>query len=118
MLDRFADLLRLGPRTRARLPAETFGQSGLRIDKFTSRDLLTLVDGDSTLIVHDRHDSFTPFADAVDMSRRWPGSTLVPTVELGHQRLLYSRPWSGSWCSGRRRAQQRRDLRRLWSVRG
>lgn len=70
MLDRFADLLRLGPRTRARLPAETFGQSGLRIDKFTSRDLLTLVDGDSTLIVHDRHDSFTPFADAIDMSRR------------------------------------------------
>lgn len=89
MLDRFADLLRLGPRTRAQLPAETVGQTGLRIDQFTSRDLRRLVDGGSSLIVHDRHDSFTPFADAADLSRGWPGSTLVPTEGLGHQRLLH-----------------------------
>ena len=89
MLDRFADLLELGPRTRALLPEETALQTGLRMDQFTSRDLPTLVDGGSALIVHDRHDSFTPFADTLALSRAWPDSTLVPTEGLGHQRLLH-----------------------------
>lgn len=89
MLDRFADLLRLGRRTRSRLPEETARRTGLTIAQFTSRELLTSVDGGSTLIVHDRQDAFTPFAGAVELNRCWSGSTLVPTDDLGHHRLLH-----------------------------
>lgn len=41
-----------------------------------------------TLILHDRLDKETPYEVSVGLAGSWPGSTLVTTEGLGHQRIL------------------------------
>jgi pimeloyl-ACP methyl ester carboxylesterase len=40
------------------------------------------------LIVHDREDDDTPWADGAALARVWPDARLVTTTGLGHRRIL------------------------------
>ena len=40
------------------------------------------------LIVHDRDDDDTSYADGVTLSEAWPGARMLSTSGLGHRRIL------------------------------
>jgi pimeloyl-ACP methyl ester carboxylesterase len=40
------------------------------------------------LLVHDRQDAETGWADSDAIARAWPGARLVTTTGLGHRRIL------------------------------
>jgi pimeloyl-ACP methyl ester carboxylesterase len=40
------------------------------------------------LLVHDRLDAETGWADSAAIARSWPGARLVSTTGLGHRRIL------------------------------
>jgi pimeloyl-ACP methyl ester carboxylesterase len=40
------------------------------------------------LLVHDRLDAETGWADSAAIARSWPGTRLVTTTGLGHRRIL------------------------------
>ncbi|MEA2559499.1 MAG: hypothetical protein QOH06_1003 [Acidobacteriota bacterium] len=41
------------------------------------------------LVIHDRMDRETPFADGEALARSWPGARLIATQGLGHTRILW-----------------------------
>ena len=50
------------------------------------------VDPVPTLVVHDRGDRQTPYADAVRLVASLPDARLVTTDGLGHRRILHGPP--------------------------
>ena len=42
------------------------------------------------LVIHDRNDTFVPWAQGAALARAWPGARLLSTVGLGHGRILAS----------------------------
>lgn len=88
VLNRFAQLLHVGSRTRPLLAGELRDQTGLSLGAFGCRELTTLVDGCSTLIVHDPSDAHASFADSAALAKSWKGATFMPVNSLGHHRLL------------------------------
>jgi pimeloyl-ACP methyl ester carboxylesterase len=46
------------------------------------------VDSPPLLLVHDRQDAETSWADSAAIAQAWPGSRLVTTTGLGHRRIL------------------------------
>lgn len=87
-LDEFGAALGFGPRTRRHLDARARRRVGLRVPEF---DIERLADDPSSLpllVVHDRRDRETPFADAADLAGSWPGARLLSTTGLGHRRVL------------------------------
>lgn len=87
VLDRFADIFGMNPRTRRRFFALIEQASGRR---FEGNDLEYLVAGFDipALIVHDTDDPDVPYNDAVRLQRAWPGAQLLTTQGLGHKALL------------------------------
>ncbi|UUZ61005.1 alpha/beta fold hydrolase [Nocardioides sp. B-3] len=82
-------MLGVGPRTsrRADVIAERrVGHPVSGVDLFALRDR---VEGVPTLVVHDRHDRTTPFAESADWASA-VGARFFATTGLGHHQILYS----------------------------
>ena len=62
---------------------------GLPIEEFDARVQAAHLDPVPTLVVHDRADRQTPYADAVGLVEALPQAELVTTDGLGHRRILH-----------------------------
>lgn len=93
MVDWFAEVLHVGPRTRPRLIERVERRIGLEVADFdvprAARGLADQGPVPRLLCVHDRTDSDTPAQGSVDIVRAWPGSELVLTDGLGHRRVIW-----------------------------
>lgn len=88
-LDRFADHLGMGPRTRRALTAQSERLVGSPVADFDVRVLAGRVEPVPLLVVHDQRDRETWYEHSVDVTERWSGpATLIGTDGLGHRRLL------------------------------
>lgn len=89
LFDGFQHVLGFGPRTRRAFEREADRFVGLPIEEFDARVQAAHLDPVPTLVVHDRADRQTPYADAVGLVEALPQAELVTTDGLGHRRILH-----------------------------
>ena len=90
VLDRYATLLRLAPRARARLFALVGRRMGVN-EHDLDVERLPLPEGLRVLVVHDHDDHDVPVAEAEAIKRNWPSAQVHLTAGLGHRRVLSDR---------------------------
>lgn len=88
LFDFFQSALGFGPRTRRAFDNQVLDFVGIPVDGFDARVQAAHVDVVPTLVVHDRKDPQTPYADAVALVESLPDAHLVTTTGLGHRRIL------------------------------
>jgi pimeloyl-ACP methyl ester carboxylesterase len=88
LVDQFQGALGFGPRTRRAFERDAHTLVGLPISEFDARFQAAHADPVPTLVVHDRGDRQTPYADAVALVDGLPHADLVTTEGLGHRRIL------------------------------
>jgi pimeloyl-ACP methyl ester carboxylesterase len=88
LFDHFQSALGFGPRTRRAFDRGVLDFVGLPVKEFDARVQAAYSDGVPTLVVHDRTDPQTPYADAVSLVAALPDARLVTTTGLGHRRIL------------------------------
>ena len=98
LVDQFQRHLGFGPRTRRAFETDAHALVGLPISEFDARFQAAHADPVPTLVVHDRDDRQTPYADAVALVDGLPHADLMTTEGLGHRRVLRDprrarRPW-------------------------
>ena len=86
--DVFQRFLGFGPRTRRRMERYTEELVGFSVGEFDVVDLASRMDPYPTLIVHDRGDRQTSYAESLDLAARLPDAELITTDGLGHHRIL------------------------------
>lgn len=86
--DGFERLLGFGPRTRRRMERNTEELVGFSVEEFDVVDLASRMGPVPTLIVHDRGDRQTSYAESMDLAARLPDAELISTEGLGHHRIL------------------------------
>lgn len=74
-----------GPRTVEQMIIRIERLAGRSLSDFDPRTMIT---GRPTLIIHDRQDKESPYADGVSLAESWPNAELITTDGLGHQRIL------------------------------
>jgi pimeloyl-ACP methyl ester carboxylesterase len=84
----FAARLGFGERIRARLVARVERRIGMPMSAFDVPAMAHRVATPPLLLVHDRLDAETGWADSAAIARSWPGARLVTTTGLGHRRIL------------------------------
>jgi hypothetical protein len=84
----FAGRLGFGERTRSRLVARIERRVGTSMAAFAVPAMAGRVATTPLLLVHDRHDTETAWADSAAIARSWTGARLVSTSGLGHRRIL------------------------------
>ncbi|MGH3101536.1 MAG: alpha/beta fold hydrolase, partial [Thermoleophilia bacterium] len=84
----FAARLGFGERTRTRLVARIERRVGSSMSAFAVPAMAGRVATPPLLLVHDRHDTETAWADSAAIARSWPRARLVSTSGLGHRRIL------------------------------
>ena len=84
----FAARLGFGERIRSRMVARIERRVGMPLSAFGVPDLARTVATPPLLLVHDRQDAETGWADSDAIARAWPGARLVTTTGLGHRRIL------------------------------
>jgi pimeloyl-ACP methyl ester carboxylesterase len=84
----FASRLGFGERTRSRLVARIERRVGTSMAAFAVPAMAGRVATPPLLLVHDRHDSETGWADSAAIAQTWPEARLVTTSGLGHRRIL------------------------------
>lgn len=87
LLDQFQDVLGFGPRTRGVLEREVKEFVGVGVDEFDARVQAAHVEPLPTLVITDRGDRQSPYADVVDFARTI-GAPLIATGGLGHRKIL------------------------------
>jgi pimeloyl-ACP methyl ester carboxylesterase len=87
VLQRFADLFGMNPRTRTKFFALIEKASGRRFEGNDLEDLVKRLTVDA-LIVHDTKDDDVPYSDAERLHAAWPHSTLLTSEGLGHKYIL------------------------------
>lgn len=88
LFDVFQATLGFGPRTRRAFDRYVLEFVGLPVEEFDARVQAAHVDPVPTLVVHDRADPQTPYADAAALADALPDAHLVATTGLGHRRIL------------------------------
>jgi pimeloyl-ACP methyl ester carboxylesterase len=88
LVDQFQHHLGFGPRTRRAFEKDAHSLVGLPISEFDARFQAAHADPVPTLVVHDRSDRQTPYADAVALVDGLPHADLMTTEGLGHRRVL------------------------------
>ena len=88
LFDAFQAHLGIGPRTRRHADRLVGERVGVPADEFDVARLAGQVDAVPTLVVHDRKDRQTSYAESVDLVAGLPDARLVTTSGLGHHRLL------------------------------
>lgn len=87
LLDHFQQALGFGPRTRRALDREIEDFVGLSVRDFDARVQARHVDPRPTLVISDRGDRQTPYADVVDFAKSI-GAPLITSEGLGHRKVL------------------------------
>lgn len=88
LFDGFGRLLGFGPRTRGQLEARSARRVGLPVAELDLEVLLREVGAPPPLVVHDRHDPETSYAESAALVAGLPGARLHTTEGLGHRRVL------------------------------
>jgi pimeloyl-ACP methyl ester carboxylesterase len=88
LFDQFQRALGFGARTRRAFDRHLEEFVGIPMGEFDAIYQASHVDPVRTLIVHDRGDRQTPWADSVRLVDSLPDARLVTTNGLGHRRLL------------------------------
>jgi pimeloyl-ACP methyl ester carboxylesterase len=88
LFDQFQRALGFGPRTRRAFDRHLDAFVGIPVEEFDARFQAAHVDPVPTLVVHDRGDRQTPYAQAVSLVEALPTARLVTTDGLGHRRIL------------------------------
>ena len=88
LFDQFQRALGFGARTRRAFDRHLDAFVGIPMAEFDARYQAARVDPVPTLVVHDRGDRQTPWADAVRLVESLPDARLVTTDGLGHRRIL------------------------------
>jgi pimeloyl-ACP methyl ester carboxylesterase len=84
----FAARLGFGERIRTRLVARVERRIGMPMPVFDVPAMAQRVATPPLLLLHDRLDAETAWADSEAIARTWPGARLVTTTGLGHRRIL------------------------------
>lgn len=84
---RFAEQLRVGPRTFARFIARAEERIGKPMSYFSIPDPAMDI---PALVLHDRRDRATPFLHGEMIADSWPQARLHATEGLGHMRILHN----------------------------
>jgi pimeloyl-ACP methyl ester carboxylesterase len=84
----FAARLGFGERVRTRMVRRIERRVGMPLSAFGVPDLARAMATPPLLLVHDRQDAETGWADSEAIARAWPGARLVTTTGLGHRRIL------------------------------
>jgi pimeloyl-ACP methyl ester carboxylesterase len=87
LLDQFQQALGFGPRTRRVLERKVEEFVGVAVRDFDARVQAAYVEQRPTLIITDRGDRQTPYADVVDFARTI-NAPLITTEGLGHRKVL------------------------------
>jgi pimeloyl-ACP methyl ester carboxylesterase len=87
LLDQFQEALGFGPRTRRVLEREVKDFVGVGVSEFDARVQAAHVEPLPTLVLTDRGDRQTPYADVVDFAETI-GAPLITTEGLGHRKVL------------------------------
>lgn len=87
LLDQFQEALGFGPRTRRALEHDIAGFVGVPVREFDARAQAAHVEPRPTLVITDRGDRQSPYADVVDFARTI-NVPLVTTEGLGHRKIL------------------------------
>ena len=88
LFEQFQRALGFGARTRRAFDRHVDAFVGIPVAEFDARVQAAQVDPVPTLVVHDRGDRQTPWADAVRLVDSLPEARLVTTHGLGHRRIL------------------------------
>lgn len=88
LFHQFQRALGFGARTRRAFDREVEAFVGVPLEAFDASVQATYVDAVPTLVVHDRGDRQTPYADAVRLAGSLPDGRLLTTDGLGHRRIL------------------------------
>ena len=88
LFDQFQQALGFGSRTRRAFDRRLDEFVGVPMVEFDAIHQAAHVDPVPTLVVHDRGDRQTPYADAVRLVEALPDARLVTTEGLGHRRIL------------------------------
>lgn len=86
--DQFQAALGFGDRTRRALDREVRTFVGVPVAEFDATVQAAHVEAVPTLVVHDRDDRQTAYADAMRLVGSLPDARLVTTEGLGHRRIL------------------------------
>ncbi|RYP84279.1 alpha/beta fold hydrolase [Nocardioides guangzhouensis] len=89
LVDQFQLALGFGRRTRRAFERDAHDLVGLPLAEFDARVQAAHVDPVPTLVVHDRGDRQTSYADAARLVADLPLAELVSTEGLGHRRILH-----------------------------
>jgi pimeloyl-ACP methyl ester carboxylesterase len=88
LFDQFQRTLGFGARTRRAFDRHLEEFVGIPMAEFDARHQASYVDAVPTLVVHDRGDRQTPWADSARLVTSLPDARLVTTDGLGHRRIL------------------------------
>jgi pimeloyl-ACP methyl ester carboxylesterase len=88
LFDEFQRALGFGARTRRAFDRQLEEFVGIPMAEFDARYQAARVDPVPTLVVHDRDDRQTPWADSARLVDSLPDARLVSTQGLGHRRIL------------------------------
>ena len=88
LFDQFQQALGFGARTRRAFDRALAEFVGVPMAEFDATYQAARVDPVPTLVVHDRGDRQTPYADAARLVSSLPDARLVTTEGLGHRRIL------------------------------
>jgi len=88
LFDQFQAALGFGSRTRRAFDRQVDDFVGIPVAEFDAIVQSSHVDPVPTLVVHDRRDRQTPYADAERLVDALPEARLVTTEGLGHRRIL------------------------------
>jgi pimeloyl-ACP methyl ester carboxylesterase len=88
LFDQFQRALGFGARTRQAFDRHLEAFVGIPMAEFDARFQAARVEPVPTLVVHDRGDRQTPWAEAARLVESLPDATLVTTDGLGHRRIL------------------------------
>jgi pimeloyl-ACP methyl ester carboxylesterase len=88
LFDQFQRALGFGDRTRRAFDRHLDAFVGIPMAEFDATFQAAHVEPVPTLVVHDRGDRQTPYADAVRLVESLPDARLVTTDGLGHRRIL------------------------------
>lgn len=84
----FAKRLGFGERIRSRMVRRVEARVGLPMDYFDVPEMAGQVAVPPVLVMHDVADRETRYADGEAIAEAWPGSRMVSTTGLGHNRIL------------------------------
>jgi hypothetical protein len=87
LLDQFQEALGFGPRTRRALERDIADFVGVPVREFDARVQAAHVEPLPTLVITDRGDRQSPYADVVDFAET-VNVPLVTTEGLGHRKVL------------------------------